>query len=135
MKGMIVIIMITNILISCIGQTNPKNISNKSINIDSSLIKNFYKNNSYKENSFHFDTIASIQEDINNNGIIDKIKLLKIREWDDSGDFQRLIISLDNKQAYDVTNYDGWSKIQQNLKKSSLISSDYFGLYQIGLST
>ena len=130
MKSTIVIIIIINILISCKGQTNVGKIVNQGITLDSTLVKNFYKDINYKENSFDFDTIASIKKDINNNGLLDKIKLLKIKEWDDSGDFQRLIISLDDGQVYDVINYDGWSKIQESMKKSSLIPSDYFGLYQ-----
>jgi hypothetical protein len=124
-------IMITSVIASCVGQTNVANKNKKSITIDSNLVKSFYKDSIYKSSNLYFDTIASIKRDFNNNGILDIISLLKVKEWDDSGDFQRIIISLDNNKAFDVVNYDGWSMLQEGMKKGSLIPPNYCGMYQI----
>lgn len=131
MKKAVIIFIALGALYSCKGQTDIKSNAGEIITIDSTLVKSFYIDDNFPKNSIDLITLLEFSIGFNNNDVLDKVSLLKAKEWDDSGDYQKLIIELDHKDSFEIINPDGWSEINQSLKKESLVQSDYIGVYNM----
>lgn len=65
----------------------------------------FFKNDIYKGDFIPLDTILI---DLNYNEILDSIFLFKEKEWNDPGDFQKMVISFDSKVKMVFYNTGDW---------------------------
>ena len=67
-------------------------------------VENFEKENDLV---LDYELYEKIEVDLNYDGIIDTIRLLKLKDWGDPGDFHKVEI-LTNDSKYELSNIDGW---------------------------
>ena len=131
MKKYLITVLIL-ILVGC--QTAPKGIE-----VNPELVDAFYRNDYlYPENpEFEFEEVKRYEIDLNNNHSPDIIKLKKIKDWNDPGDFHQIELILDNGNSIVETYFGGWVKFGNNypvndeLRKKNLIDSDLILISEI----
>jgi hypothetical protein len=84
----------------------------------------FFKNDIYKGDFIPYDTILI---DLNDNKTLDSIFLFKEKKWNDPGDFQKMVISFDNKTKmvfYNTGDWIGKPKFKKISNSKSLLFID-----------
>lgn len=91
----------------------------------SKFIKPYYRNDYLRADNekFQFELLEKIEYDLDGNGVDDIIRVLKLKNWEDPGDFHKVEILIDSKE-FSFLNFEGWSKFNDanNVLKSNYIS-------------
>lgn len=96
---------------ACSSQANETKKNNQNmekkqiIGLELSSVKEFEQQ--YKMN-VSFDIVQTIYDDFNNDGIADTIRLSRIRDWDDPGDFHLIEININELKKEIFFNGEGW---------------------------
>ena len=104
MKTLIIQVLIAGFLLGCNAQPRKQDPSNEIIQTEKSLINEFYSNDTYQEKKYKFEVVESLLVDLNGNNVNDSIACYKVLDWDDSGDFQKILVSLDTGQRFELVN-------------------------------
>jgi len=64
-----------------------------------------YENGDYK-------LIETINYDIDKDNLLDTIEIYKLNDWNDPGDFQKLLIKLSSMKYYKIYNLSDWVKFE-----------------------
>jgi hypothetical protein len=108
------------------------NKNQQGIEINPEFIEPFFRNDHlYPENpKFEFIEVERYTIDLNNNQKLDTIKLRKLKDWNDPGDFHQIEIILDNDSSIVKTEFGGWVRfghnysVNENLVNMNLVDSD-----------
>lgn len=82
--------------------------------------------------SFDFEVIDIVNYDFNGDNKNDAIKIERIIDWGDPGDFHKITLTLSGQDEVMFFNIDGWMRVTpyelqftESLKTNSLVKSDY----------
>lgn len=97
------------------------------------ICKTYFKDQIWEKNDYA--PIEDILLKIDNDDVLDTIRICKIQEWTDPGDFQKIEIKLSNKDFYEIYNLGDWINLNnEQLKlfgKSNIVKTDRFLITEI----
>ena len=83
------------------------------------------------DTKYTFDNVEAIEFDLNGDDSLDSIYLKQISDWNDPGDFQKILFKLNDKEI-EFSNFEGWVKLSdyelqflKEIKNENLINSDH----------
>lgn len=122
MKRTLKTLILIFVFIGCQNKTNnnkPENLSSakQEFELNKALIDRFHRDDRLRPDNpdFEFYRVANFSFDLNNNQKVDSIILKRLRGWEnDPGDFQQILIKLDNGLEWTETNFTGWVRFDNN---------------------
>lgn len=146
MKNINLIILIALLLTHCKTESKKQNNQIKSTNInqqEEQIIKELQgkplKDIKAKEDDlglkFDFEIVELINSDLNKDDKKDTIKIERIKDWADPGDFHKITVKLTGQNEETFFNSTGWVKIGDyqlqflnGFKNSSIVESNYISI-------
>lgn len=120
------------VAISCnsFGNGSEDSVLN-AIQVDEKLIDQFNRDERLTPDNpaFSYEIIEEINYDIDNNNIKDKITLLRLKDWNDPGEFHKIIIEKSGIKT-EYVNFNGWDKRYKLGDDINLVKSKYVILFE-----